>query len=89
MFMPAGLAIQMPVGQMPVVGARTFDRNTRRIYNGGPPWICGQQNVRATARHNIGQNTNKGRTPCLKMEIKISDPAGWNSGTLTDIVSEK
>ena len=57
------------------IWARTLDRNTRA----GLPEISGQQNVRvkATGRDNTGENTDKGHTPCPRIEIKIPDPA-WN-----------
>ena len=42
----------------------------------GLPEICGQQNVRATARDNTGQTTVKGHTPNARIEIKIPDPTG-------------
>ena len=51
-------------------------QNTRQIHKGGPPWMCGQHNVRATAEDNTGQNTDKGYTPNPRAEIKIPDPAG-------------
>ena len=35
----------------------TMDQNIRQIYKDGPPWICGQQNVRVYARDNTGQDT--------------------------------
>ena len=38
--------------------------------------ICGQQNVRALARDNTGQNIEKGYTLSLMIEIKISDIDG-------------
>ena len=36
---------------------QTVDQNTKQKHNGGSPWMCGQHNVRATARYNRGQNT--------------------------------
>ena len=60
---PPGLRTQMPVGQMPIWGGQ----NTRHTYKG-------QQNIRATARENTGQNT-KGTHP-VPREVKIPDPAG-------------
>ena len=38
--------------------------------------MCGQHNVRASAKDNTGQNTDKGDTPNPRTEIKILDPAG-------------
>ena len=38
--------------------------------------MCDQQNVRAFAEDNRGQNTDKGHTPNPRTEIKIPDPAG-------------
>ena len=38
--------------------------------------MCGQQNVRASAEDNTGQNTDKGHTPNPRIGIKILDPAG-------------
>ena len=37
----------------------TLDRYTK----GGPPWMCGPHNVRASAEDNTGHNTDKGHTP--------------------------
>ena len=45
--------------------------------------MCGQHNVRASAKDNTGQNTDKGHTPNPRTEIKIPDPAGnraWAAG---------
>ena len=47
----------MPVGQMPVGGTTTVDKNTREIHMERPPLLCDQHNVRITVRH-TGQNTN-------------------------------
>ena len=66
------LTIQMPVVQMPVGGATDCGPNT----GGGTSWMCGQHNARATAKDNTGQNTDKGHTPSLRIEIKISDTVG-------------
>ena len=38
--------------------------------------MCGQHNVRVSAGDNTGQNTDKGHTINLRIEIKIPDPAG-------------
>ena len=38
--------------------------------------MCGQQNVRASAEDNTGQNTDKSYTPNPMTGIKIPDPAG-------------
>ena len=38
--------------------------------------MCGQHNVRASAEHNKGQNTDKEHTPNPMTKIKIPDPAG-------------
>ena len=35
--------------------------------------MCGQQNVRITARDNTGQNTDKGHTLSPRIEMKISE----------------
>ena len=50
------------------------DQNTRQVHKDRPPWMCGQNIVRATARVNTRQH--KGHTPSLRIEMKISDPAG-------------
>ena len=55
-FPSIGLATQMPVGQMPVRKQQAVNQNIRQMHKGGPPWMCGQHNVRATARDNTGQN---------------------------------
>ena len=36
---------------------QTVDQDTRQVHKGGPPWMCGQHNVRAIARDNTEQNT--------------------------------
>ena len=51
---------------------RALGSNTRA----GLPAICGQQNVRATARNKTGQNTDKGHISSPRIEIKIPEPAG-------------
>ena len=66
----------MPVGQMPVGEQQSLDQNTRQIHKDGPPWMCGQHNVKASAEDNMGQNTDKGHTPNPRTEMKIPDPAG-------------
>ena len=38
--------------------------------------MCGQNNVRASAENNTGQNIDKGHTPNPRTEIKIPDTAG-------------
>ena len=43
----------------------------------GLPEICGQQNVKATARDNTGQNTKD--MPSTKIEIKTPDPTKTQS----------
>ena len=60
----------MPVGQMPVGGAKTVDQNTRQMYKGGPPWMCCQHNIIATARDNTKD------IPTPRIEIKISEFTG-------------
>ena len=53
------------------------DQNTRQIHKGGPPWnVWSQHNVRATAKDNTGQNTDKWHTPSHRIEIKFFDPVG-------------
>ena len=58
----------------------SLDQNTRQIHKGGPPWMCGQHNGRASAEDNTGQNTDKGHTPNPRTEIKIPDPAVNRTG---------
>ena len=43
---------------------------TRQIHKDRPSWMCGEQNVRASARDNTGH------TPSPGIEIKIPYPAG-------------
>ena len=43
--------------------------------------MCGQHNVRTSAEHKTGQNTDKGHTPNPRTEIKIPDPAGNRTRT--------
>ena len=64
----------MSVGQMPVGEQQSLDQNTRQIHKGGPPWMCGQHNVRASAEDNTGQNTKD--THQIPGKIKIPNPAG-------------
>ena len=56
--------------------ATNFEWNTRHIHKDCLPWMCGQHNVRVTARDNTGQNTDKGHTTSPRIEIKISESAG-------------
>ena len=67
----AGLTTQMPVREHRL-WTRTLEKYTRE----GLPEICGQQNSRATASYDTGQNTDKGHTLSSRIEIKIPDPAG-------------
>ena len=62
----------MPKDQKPEEGAQSLDQNTRQEQESRSPSprICGQQNVRANARGNTGQNTDKGHTPSPRIEIK-------------------
>ena len=64
----------MPVSQIPVGGATVS--GTLDIHRGGPPGMCGQHNVRASAEDYTGQNTDKGHIPNPRTDIKIPDPAG-------------
>ena len=50
-----------------------MDQKTREIHKDGAPWMCIQHNVRASARDNTEQNTDKGHT-CPRIENNISDP---------------
>ena len=63
-----GRKTQMLAGHMPVEGTQT----TREENKGGPPWICGQRNVRATAKHKIEHRQRSHPVP----GFKIPDPAG-------------
>ena len=57
--------------------SKKFEKSyTRHFHKIGPPWICGKQNVSATAR----DNTERGHRPCLRIEIKIPDPTGNHPG---------
>ena len=70
----------------------TMDQNTRQVNKGEPPWICGQQNVRTTARDNTGQNTQntekytdavpEQNLKCLTPPGIKPGPPGWKAGTL-------
>ena len=42
--------------------------------------MCGQHNVMAISGDNIRQNTNKGHTSSLRIEMKISDPPRLKPG---------
>ena len=59
---------------MPVKGALTLNQSARPVHKDGAPWICGQQNVKASARDNTGQDTDKGQTPSPRIGIKILEP---------------
>ena len=53
-----------------------MDQNTGQIHKGGPPRMCGQHNVRASAGQSTGHDIDKGHTPNPRIGIKIPDPAG-------------
>ena len=57
-------------------GIQVMDQNTRQEHKSVPPWIYVEQNVRAIARENRGQNTDKSHTRSPRIEIKSTDPAG-------------
>ena len=65
------------MGQMPagVAVATVFGPEQQTYTQRGPPWMCGQHNVRASAGDNTGQNTDNEHT-YPRTEIKITDPAG-------------
>ena len=46
--------------------------------------MCGQQNFRASAEDNTGENTYKGHTPNPRTEIKIPGPVGLEGRDSTD-----
>ena len=71
---PPELTTKVPVVQMPVGGTQNLAQNIRQIFKGGPPWICGQKNVRTAARDNTG------RIPSPRIEIKIPLPARNRTG---------
>ena len=52
---------------------QTVDQDTRQIHKGETPWMCGRQNVRATAGDNTEQNTKD--TPSSRIQTKTSDSA--------------
>ena len=64
-----------------------MDQNTRQIHKGGPPRMCGQHNVRATAGDNRGQNTARRHTPRRRIEFEIPDLAG--NRTRADVLEVK
>ena len=82
---PPGLTTQMLVEEQ-----QSLNQNTRQIYKDGPPWMCGQHDVRASAEGNTGQNTDQGHThPIPGQKLKFltppriePGPAGWKAGTL-------
>ena len=51
--------------------------------------MCGQHNIRATARNNTGQNIVKGYTPSPRRAIKLSDPVGNRTSYSGFLRSEK
>ena len=59
------------------MGAQTLDQNTRNKRT-GLPWICDQQNVRATVRDNTGQNIKD--IPRPRIELKFLFPPRIESG---------
>ena len=71
---PQGLTSQMPVGQMPVGGATVSGPE----HKGRPPWMCGQHNVRASAKDNTGQNAH----PIPGQKLKFLTPPGIEPGPL-------
>ena len=80
-----GLTTHMTMGQMRIGEHRTWVQNARQIpYTMASfPEICVQKNIRATARGNIGQSTDKGHAPSPRIEIKIPDPnmnRTWTAG---------
>ena len=64
---------------MHVVMQQTVDKNTRQIHKGGPPLMSGQQNVRIIARDNTGHNRDNELPFSPRIEIKISEPAGYRT----------
>ena len=54
-------------------GSQTMNQNTRQEHNSGPPLICGQQNVRATAREHKREHKEYISSP--RIVIKNLDPA--------------
>ena len=84
-----GLTTEMPLGQMPVGEQLSMDQNSRQIHKGGPAWMCGQHNVRASAEDNTWQNPDKGHTPIPGQKFKFltppgiePEPPGWKAGSL-------
>ena len=73
-----GLTIQMSVDQMSVGGAQTMSQNTKQKQSRSP-WICGHQNVKATARDNIGYNT-KDTYPVPGYWLKSLTPPRFETG---------
>ena len=70
----------MSLGVMPVEGRQATDQTFREEYKGGPPLICGQQNVRVTTRDYTGQNTDKGHSLSPRIEMKFLTPPGIKPG---------
>ena len=65
------------MGQTPLE-PQAIDPNTRK-HKYRPYCICGQQNLRVSARDNTGQH--KGHIPSPKNEIEIPDPTGIEQGS--------
>ena len=93
-FLPSpNLGLTPPGTYNPNARGKDACRGSKRLWTitleGGPPWMCGQQNVIASAGDSTGQNTGKGYTPNPRIGIKIPDPPGiepgppgWKVGTL-------
>ena len=83
------------MGQLPVGEQQPLDQNTRQIDKGGPPWMCGQHNARASAEDNIRQNT-KYTLPIPGQKLKFftsqgiePGPPGLKAGTLPTMLRRR
>ena len=80
-----GLTTEILVCQMPLGGQHTVDQTTGQIHKSGPPRMCGQHNIRATAGDNTGQNTKDTTSPRIEKILTSPGiepgPPGWKAGT--------
>ena len=58
---------------------QSLDQNTRQIHKGGPPGMCGQHNVKASAGVHTGQNTDTGLHTIPGQKLKFLAPPGIES----------
>ena len=62
---------------------QSLGQNTRQIHKGEPPWMCGQHNVRASAKDNTQDRTQTKDTHSIPgQKLKFLNPPGWKVRTL-------